>query len=142
MNPFVAAGLSSVMDIHVHLREGKRVDAEVDGFTIVTDQPVSNGGQGVAPDPFTLFLASIGTCAGFYVSAYCRARNIPTEGIALRQRVDKDASGPVTHIGLEIGVPPDFPAAQREGLLRAAASCKVKKLLAAPPPVEITLVEG
>jgi len=127
------------MDINIRLRDGKRVDAEVDGFTIVTDQPVSNGGGGAAPDPFTLFLASIGTCAGFYVSAYCRARGIPTEGVSLRQRVDKDAAGRLDHIALELSLPQDFPAAHRDGLLRAASACKVKKVLAAPLSVELTL---
>lgn len=130
------------MDIHIHLRDGKRVDAEVDGYTIVTDQPRSNGGEGAAPDPFTLFLASIGACAGFYVSAYCRARGIPTDGIALQQRVEKDAAGHVTRIGLQITLPADFPAAQRDGVVRAAGSCKVKKALAAPPPIEIALSPG
>jgi ribosomal protein S12 methylthiotransferase accessory factor len=127
------------MDIHIHLRDGKRVDAEVNGYTVVTDQPPSNGGQGLAPDPFTLFLASIGTCAGYYVGAYCHARGIPTEGIALHQHVDKDAAGGVKHIELTIALPADFPAAQRNGVLRAAAACKVKKILAAPPPIEVTL---
>ncbi len=130
------------MDIQIHLREGKRVDAEVDGYTIVTDQPRSNGGEGVAPDPFTLFLASIGTCAGFYVGAYCRARGIPTDGIDLRQHVEKDAGGRVTSIELRIAVPADFPAEQREGVLRAAASCKVKKTLAAPLAINLELVSA
>ncbi|MEO6954913.1 MAG: OsmC family protein [Polyangia bacterium] len=127
------------MDIQIHLRDGKRVDAEVDGYTIVTDQPVSNGGDGAAPDPFTLFLASIGTCAGFYVGAYCRAREISTEGISLRQHVDKDDAGHITRIGVEVILPASFPEAQRDGVLRAAGSCKVKKTLAAPPPIEIAL---
>ena len=39
---------------------GKRVDAEYGGFTIRTDQPPQGGGEGSAPPPFDLFLASIG----------------------------------------------------------------------------------
>lgn len=127
------------MDIRIHLREGKRVDAEVDGYTVVTDQPSANGGEGMAPDPYTLFLVSIGTCAGFYVGAYCSARGIPTAGIDIHQHVEKDAGGRLTRIDLRITLPADFPAEQREGVLRAAGSCKVKKTLAAPPPIAITL---
>ena len=46
---------------------GKRVDAEYGGFTVRTDQPPQSGGEGSAPQPFDLFLASIATCAGIYV---------------------------------------------------------------------------
>ena len=45
----------------------KKVDAEFNGFTIKTDQPVNQGGVGSAPTPFETFLASLGTCAGIYV---------------------------------------------------------------------------
>jgi ribosomal protein S12 methylthiotransferase accessory factor len=44
---------------------GVVVEAHLEGTTIRTDQPVSHGGGGTAPAPFELFLASIGTCAGF-----------------------------------------------------------------------------
>jgi ribosomal protein S12 methylthiotransferase accessory factor len=130
------------MDIDIHLRDGKRVDAEVGGYTIVTDQPRENGGGGQAPDPFTLFLASIGTCAGFYVSAYCRARNLPTDEITLRERVDKDDAGHVTHIALVITLPATMTAQQREGILRAASTCKVKKTLATPLTIDVQLASS
>jgi len=46
---------------------GKKVNADYRGFTIQTDQSVNGGGEESAPEPFALFLASIGTCAGIYV---------------------------------------------------------------------------
>ncbi len=46
---------------------GARVDAHYGPYTIMTDQPAVGGGNGSAPTPFSLFLASIGTCAGIYV---------------------------------------------------------------------------
>ncbi|MGB9894062.1 MAG: OsmC family protein, partial [Candidatus Saccharicenans sp.] len=51
-----------------------RVKAEYKGLSILTDQPVYAGGDGSAPAPFDLFLASIATCAGYYVLAFCRQR--------------------------------------------------------------------
>ena len=50
---------------------GLKVDAEYRGFTIKTDQPFHEGGEGRRPAPFDLFLASLATCAGFYVLAFC-----------------------------------------------------------------------
>src|SRR5690349_20320652 len=69
---------------------GKRVDARYDGFTIHTDQSPEGGGEGSAPQPFDLFLASIATCAGIYVKSYCDARAIATQGLELHMQVERD----------------------------------------------------
>ncbi|HDJ23793.1 MAG TPA: osmotically inducible protein OsmC, partial [Candidatus Aminicenantes bacterium] len=53
---------------------GLRVVAHYKGLVIETDQPVYAGGEGRAPAPFDLFLASIGTCAAYYVLAFCQQR--------------------------------------------------------------------
>ena len=66
---------------------GKRVDAEYNGFTIKTDQSPKGGGEGSAPQPFDLFLASIATCAGIYVKGYCDTRGIPTESLGLQMHI-------------------------------------------------------
>jgi ribosomal protein S12 methylthiotransferase accessory factor len=127
------------MDILVTLPGGKRVDAEVDGFTIRTDQPRERGGDGSAPEPFTLFLASIGTCAGIYVAGFCQARGIPTEGIRIREHSDSDPrTGRLLRVSLDVELPPEFPARYRDAVARAAAACKVKKTLADPPSFDVT----
>jgi len=69
------------MDMVVTFPEGALVNAEYKGFTIETDQPETGGGEGSAPAPFDLFLASIATCAGYYVMSFCKGRNIPTDNI-------------------------------------------------------------
>ncbi len=117
---------------------GKRVDAEYDGFTIRTDQSPRGGGEGTAPQPFDLFLASIATCAGIYVKGFCDSRQIATEGLGLSMHVEPD---PATHrIGrlvLEIHLPEGFPEKHREAVIRAADLCPVKKHILAPPAFEI-----
>ena len=133
------------MDIKVNFPGGKRVDAEVGSFTIRTDQPVSAGGEGSAPEPFTLFLASLATCAGIYVVGFCRARNIPFDDITLHQHSESDPkTGKLLRVELEVRVPPAFPAEYRDAVARAAASCKVKKTLLSPPEVSVstTVQEG
>ena len=64
------------MDMEIQFPGGKKVDALYKGFTIKTDQPKNEGGEGSAPEPFSLFLTSIGTCAGIYVLNFCQNRNI------------------------------------------------------------------
>ena len=69
------------MDMQISFPGGKRVDANYKGFSIATDQPVKEGGDGSAPEPFSLFLASMGTCAGVYVLYFCEERRIDTQEI-------------------------------------------------------------
>lgn len=126
------------MDIRVSFPGGKRVDARVGNHVIQTDQPVTNGGEDSAPSPFDLFLASVATCAGIYVLGFCQARAIPTLGITLRQSVRYDAMTKLPSlIRLELGLPDGFPEAYRSAVVQAAASCKVKKLLASQPSIEV-----
>ena len=50
-----------VKAIEVGFPGGKRVDAIIDGRTIQTNQRAEKVGEGSAPEPFELFLASIAT---------------------------------------------------------------------------------
>jgi putative redox protein len=127
------------MEIVVTPVGGKRVDAQIGRFTIHTDQSPEHGGDGVAIEPFALFLASLATCAGSYVVAFCHARAIPTGGIRLVQRSETDAkTGRLVRVEIEVQVPADFPERYRAAIARAAATCKVKQVLAHPPAFEVT----
>jgi ribosomal protein S12 methylthiotransferase accessory factor len=114
---------------------GKRVSAHYDGFDIATDQGVDSGGGGTAPEPFDLFLASLATCAGYYVLKFCESRGIPTDGIALRQSWERNEGKKLERIVIRILVPPDFPEKYRKALVRAADQCSVKKTIQDPPKI-------
>lgn len=135
MHSYVAMAISKT--ITVAFPGGKAVDCIVDDFVVHTDQSPTHGGAGAAPEPFALFLASIGACAGFYVLAFCQARNISTEGIELTQANEFDPDGRLREINLHLKLPGDFPAMYVGAIRAAAASCKVKKVLASPPNVAV-----
>jgi ribosomal protein S12 methylthiotransferase accessory factor len=131
------------MDMEIAFSGGKRVDALYKGFTIQTDQSVFSGGEGSAPQPFDLFLASIGTCAGIYVLVFCQQRKIPTEGIRLIQRTEKDREiKMITKISIEIQLPPDFPEKYKAAVIKAAGYCGVKRHMHQPPAFEIYTTTG
>jgi ribosomal protein S12 methylthiotransferase accessory factor len=126
------------VEIIATLPGGKRVDAHVGKFVVRTDQPRENGGEDSAPDPFTLFLSSLVTCAGFYVAAYCNTRRIPTDGIRLVERTESDPKTKLLNrVTIDIQLPPGFPSEHRDAVVRAAATCKVKKTLATPPELDV-----
>ncbi len=129
------------MDMIVTFPGGARVDAQVGRHTIRTDQPARGGGEDSAPAPFTVFLASIATCAGIYVLGFCKQRGLPTDGIRLVQRVEVDPrTAMVGKIGIDIEVPPGFPEKYHDALIRAASQCAVKKHLENPPAFEVRTV--
>jgi ribosomal protein S12 methylthiotransferase accessory factor len=118
---------------------GKKVNASYEGMTILTDQSVDNGGDGSAPEPFSLFLASIGTCAGIYVYSFCKARDIPVDDIRVVQRHYKNEDGKgIAKISLTIEVPDTFPEKYRAAIIRAADLCAVKKAIINAPEFSVT----
>jgi putative redox protein len=129
------------MEMTITFPGGARVDAQVGQHIVRTDQPTRGGGENSAPTPFSLFLASIGTCAGIYVLGFCAQRGLPTEGIRILERVESNpATGLVDKVALDIQVPPEFPAKYHEALIRAADQCAVKKHLETPPRFEVRTV--
>jgi putative redox protein len=124
--------------IRVSFAGGKRVDAECGKFVVHTDQPPEHGGSDSAPDPFTLFLASVAACAGLYVLAFCQARRLDTAGMAVTLEPETDAAGHLARLKLHVALPPGFPDKYLDSVRRAAETCKVKRALQDPPVVEVT----
>jgi len=123
------------MTIEITFPEGDRVDARIRGHLISTDQDDS------AVSPFELFLASIGTCAGIYVSRFCRRRGIDPRELGIEQRVITDPeTRMVTRVELAIRLPEGFPERYLEAVTRAASLCSVKKHLETPPAIEVRTV--
>ena len=124
--------------MNVSFPGGKRVDVEFGGFTVRTDQPREAGGEGAAPDPFSLFLASLASCAGIYVLGFCQARKIPTLGLGLALTHQRD---PVTHrltrVRIAIELPAGFPPQYVAAVSNAASHCAVKRALLEPPEFAI-----
>jgi putative redox protein len=126
-------------DMRIYFPGGKKVYADYKGFTHKTDQPAYAGGEGSAPSPFELFLASLGNCAGFYVQEFCRNRGIDVEGIELIQSLEVDPeTRMVAKINLEIKLPPSFPEKYKSAVIQSAGLCAVKKHMENPPKFNIT----
>ena len=127
-----------IKTIEVGFPGGKGVDAIIDGRLIQTDQRAENGGEGSAPEPFELFLASIATCAGIYALGFCQARDIGTVGLGLSMSCEKDFDAKLyKKISLNLTLPEGFPAEHEAAIKRAMDLCAVKKHLMNAPEFEI-----
>lgn len=122
---------------------GLAVEAAYRGHTIRTDQPRGAGGADSAPSPFDLFLAAIGTCAGYYALRFCQERGLPTDGLGLTLETERgEGRDHVTAVRLEIVLPSGFPEKYRAAIVRAAEHCKVKAHIEQPPRFEVLAVES
>ncbi|PLW91832.1 MAG: osmotically inducible protein C [Marinilabiliales bacterium] len=122
----------------VYFPGGKKVYMDTGKFIIETDQNKNDGGEESAPEPFTLFLASIGTCAGIYIKKFCDIRNIPTNQIDLHQSIEYDqVARRINAVKLKIDLPEDFPEKYKNAIIKAADQCAVKKYLQEPFEVKI-----
>ena len=127
------------MFMEIFFDGGKKVNARYNGNIIKTDQPIEAGGNGSAPAPFDLFLASIGTCAGIYVKSFCDQRGIPTDEIKIIQAMDFDMNKRlISKVSLDIQLPPDFPEKYRDAVVNAANLCAVKKHLLDAPELVVS----
>lgn len=124
--------------ITVSFPGGMRADGETEGITIRTDQSVRNGGEGSAPEPFQLFLASIATCAGIYALDFCHVRKISAEEMELTMECDFDPAGGIcSKIRLDLKLPEGFPEKYKKAVIRVMDLCAVKKNIINPPEFEI-----
>lgn len=129
------------MEMEISFPGGKKVEATFGGHVVKTDQPVVDGGSESSPSPFELFLASIGTCTGFYVLSFCQRNNIPTEDLRLTARIERNpGTYLVEEIRIDIHLPSGFPEKYKNAVVKAAEVCSVKRHLERPPRIDIAVV--
>ena len=131
------------MEIKVNFLDKLRLEAKFDDFTVIADQPIRYKGDGSAPGPFDYFLASSALCAAYFVKLYCDTRNIPTENIRLSQNNIVDPENRYQQIfKIQVELPADISAKDRQGILRSIDRCTVKKVVQTGPAFVIEEVEN
>jgi ribosomal protein S12 methylthiotransferase accessory factor len=131
------------MEIKVNFLDKLRLEAKFDDFTVISDQPIRYKGEGSAPGPFDYFLASSALCAAYFVKLYCDTRNIPTENIRLSQNNIVDPENRYQQIfKIQVELPDDISANDRQGILRSIERCTVKKVVQAGPEFVIEEVKN
>ena len=131
------------MEIKVNFLDKLRLEARFDDFTVVADQPIRYKGEGSAPGPFDYFLASSALCAAYFVKLYCDTRGISTENIRLSQNNIVDPENRYRQIfKIQVELPADISAKDRQGILRSIDRCTVKKVVQTGPMFVIEEVEN
>ena len=125
------------MLIDVTFPGGLRIDANIAGHDVRTDQREKHGGDGSAPPPFDLFLASIATCMGLYALRFCQQREIDTHGLHLSLETEKDPETKmISAVRTRLQLPAGFPLKYVRAIERSMDQCAVKKHMKQPPRFE------
>jgi uncharacterized OsmC-like protein len=127
--------------IRVEHDGGDRFRSLVRGHTIVTDQPVADGGTDSGPTPVELFVASLTSCVAHYARRYLARHDIDPAGLAVEAdwTMATDRPARIASIDVRVIAPPALPAEREAALLAMASHCTVHNTLDQPPRVTIGL---
>lgn len=128
------------MEVKVSQVEGVKFAIQARSHTVVSDQPVENGGGDAGMTPPEFLLASLGSCAAFYAAEYLRTRNLAKSGVEVRVTAEK--LKPPARLGnfhVHVTSPVTLTPEQHEGMMRAVHHCLVHNTLLTPPEIAIEL---
>ncbi len=127
-------------ELTVVFGENYKIDVAYKGFTVKTDQPVRDGGDGTAPSPFDYFLVSLAACAGYYALAFCKERKLATEGLSVTMTTERgEASKMIDKVTISLGLPAGFPEKYKFAVVKAVDHCTVKAHILRAPQFEIVV---
>ena len=129
------------MEMNISYKDGKKFIASCRNHEVIIDQPLDNGGKDEGPTPPELFIASLGSCIGVYVLAYCKNAGIKTEGMAINVSWQK-AKNPdrIGEIKVDVKLPEDV-GKRKAALLKVAEHCLIHNTILHPPKIEINLLQ-
>jgi uncharacterized OsmC-like protein len=126
------------MEIQVEHLGSVQFEVKARQHSLVSDQPPENGGFDEGMTPPELFLASLGTCAGFYAAQYLKKHRLATEGTVIRVTADK-AKDParLDNFRIALDVPCELSEEHLRGVEESVHHCLIHNTLLNPPKIFI-----
>ena len=126
--------------MRIRLKERKKLEMEIRGHKVMTDQTINGGGDDTAPTPTEFMIASLAACIGVYAVNYAESRNVPLDSLTVDVETER-AKNPtrISRFDLTVTIPPSFPQDHHKKLLRVMHYCMVHNTMQNPPEVNIDL---
>jgi uncharacterized OsmC-like protein len=128
------------MEVYVDYLRGVQFEIKARQHSLLSDQPVGNGGQDGGVTPPELLLAALGSCAAYYAVLYLRKRGLPVEGTRVSVSATKAAQPARLNdflIRVESGVP--LTQDQQHGMRQAVEHCLIHNTLLHAPTIRIDI---
>jgi putative redox protein len=108
------------------LRQDVRVAGE---HELVTDQPITAGGEGLGPSPHELFPAALAACVAVTLTTYARTKQWEIGEVTVD--VDYDHRSTPRRCEITITLTGDVTPVQLERLAKVAAACPLRRSIEA-----------
>ena len=128
------------MQVHVTQSQDVRFEIRTRTHTIISDQPVENGGADTGMTPPELLLASLGSCAAYYALQYLKTRSLADSGVEVTVTADKlKQPARVGDFRIDVVCPVPLTEDQQQGMMRSVHQCLVHNTLLSTPEIAINL---
>ena len=123
-----------------------------DGHSVVCDEPVAGGGDGLGPSPYELLLGALGSCTAMTVLMYARRKGWDVTECSVHLTHDRihaedsenaeSGTRRVDVINRDISLHGHLSDEQRARLLEIAQKCPVHKTIMSEPKVFDSITVG
>jgi len=118
--------------------DGVQLAAEVRNHRVLVDQPLQEGGQDRGVTPIEMFVASLGTCIGYYAVRFFQRHKIPSTGFKIAMEWEyADQPHRIGTLTARVDLPTNFDPAMRERLRKVMEGCTVHNSITIAPVVSI-----
>lgn len=138
--------------VTVRLDEGMQAVLQARGFSVIADEPESDGGTNLGMTPKELMLGALGACAAMTARMYAQRKGWALEGVEVDLSTERykkpdypayTGTGDFVHeFRQRIHFKGDLTLEQRERLLEIAGKCPVHRALTEPNFMIEELIDG
>jgi uncharacterized OsmC-like protein len=127
------------MEIQVEHLGSVQFEIKTRGHSIISDQPLEQGGFDEGMTPPELLLASLASCAAYYAAQYLRKHKLASEGTHVRVTCDKvkDPVARLDNFVIEVESLVELSQHHRKGVRDAVEHCLVHNTLLHTPKITL-----
>jgi len=128
------------MEVSIQHLGAVQFEIQARQHSIISDQPVENGGYDEGMTPPELLLASLGSCAAYYAVDYLKRNHLLAPGVSVKVTAEK-AKAPfrLDNFKIEVDVPGDLEGDRLQGLEEAVHRCLIHNTLLHPPQMQVEI---
>jgi len=118
-------------------REGYTHDVEIDGHTVIVDEPSEAGGANLGPSPTRLIAGALASCTAITVELYAGRKGWELGDVEVVVDMEYGQSGAPTSYLVTMKLPKELSTEQQQRLGVMARKCPVHRTLSGETEVTI-----
>jgi putative redox protein len=115
----ISRRVSGKLKQHVAVREHR----------VTADEPREHGGEDSGPSPQELLAASLASCTAITMEMYAERKGWDLGEVTVEVEYEPAQRGSPTRFVMQVQMPKELPADQRDRLMQIAAKCPVHRAL-------------